>query len=160
MFSQVGQRFRILREIDPPTREQIIKAAEEQGIKLVDGEKASESENADSEQESVSEMSADARREQAVDRQVPEKDPVPAPAPRPKIIQIGDTQIKYDGDKVYQKQWIRLTQSEQSNFRVVNDSSNKIVPLTGKHIEARRWVIVETADFDGDGDKTESIING
>lgn len=73
------------------------------------------------------------------------------------MITIGDTQIKYDGEKVYQKQWVRLTPQEAMNFRVVNDSSNKLVALAGKHIEARRWVLVENAEYDED--QTEDIIN-
>ncbi len=43
------------------------------------------------------------------------------------------------------------------NFRVVSDSNNKLVALTGKHIEARRWVLVENASYDED--QTEDIIN-
>ena len=67
-----------------------------------------------------------------------------APAkPKPKIITIGDMQVKYDGDKVYQKQWVKLNSTEAANFRIVNDSNNKIVSLNGKHIECRKWVIVE-----------------
>ena len=46
------------------------------------------------------------------------------PKPKPKIVTIGDMQVKYDGDKVYQKQWVKLSSSEAANFRVVNDSNN------------------------------------
>ena len=62
---------------------------------------------------------------------------------KPKIVTIGDMQVKYDGDKVYQRQWVKLNSNEASNFRVVNDANNKIVSLNGKHIECKKWVIVE-----------------
>ena len=80
------------------------------------------------------------------------------PKPKPKIVTIGDMQVKYDGDKVYQKQWVKLSSSEAANFRVVNDSNNKLVSLNGKHIECRKWVIVEE-DNEND-DAIESIVSG
>lgn len=69
--------------------------------------------------------------------------------PKPKIITIGDMQIKYDGERVYQKQWCRLTPAEEQNFRIVSDSNNKLVSMTGKHVEARKWVLVEEQSDDG-----------
>ena len=33
-FKQLGQRFKIIREINPPTRQQILEAAKEQGVVL------------------------------------------------------------------------------------------------------------------------------
>ena len=80
------------------------------------------------------------------------------PKLKPKIVTIGDMQVKYDGDKVYQKQWVKLSSSEAANFRVVNDSNNKLVSLNGKHIECRKWVIVEE-DNESD-DAIESIVSG
>jgi len=93
---------------------------------------------------------------------VPALAPMAAAAPKPKakIITIGDMQVKYDGDKVYQKQWVKLNANEASNFRVVSDASNKIVPMTGKHIEARRWVRVEESSEDNVDDAVESILAG
>lgn len=58
-------------------------------------------------------------------------------------------QIKYDGERVYQKQWCRLTPAEEQNFRIVSDSNNKLVSMTGKHVEARKWVLVEEQSDDG-----------
>lgn len=77
--------------------------------------------------------------------------------PKPKIITIGDMQVKYDGDKVYQKQWVKLNSNEAANFRIVNDSNNKIVPLNGKHIECRKWVIVEEDSSEDENDVMNSI---
>jgi hypothetical protein len=80
------------------------------------------------------------------------------PKPKPKIVTIGDMQVKYDGDKVYQRQWVKLNSAEAANFRVVNDSSNKIVSMVGKHIEAKRWVRVEETSEDNIDDAVEAIL--
>lgn len=77
---------------------------------------------------------------------------------KPKIITIGDISIKYDGDKVYQKQWVRLTPQEASNFRVVSDSTNKIVSMNDKHLEAQRWVMIE--DTESDSSSADSLVAG
>lgn len=79
---------------------------------------------------------------------------------KPKIVTIGDMQVKYDGDTVYQRQWVKLNATEASNFRVVSDASNKIVPMTGKHLEAKRWVRVEETSEDNVDDAVESILAG
>ena len=68
--------------------------------------------------------------------------------------------MKYDGDKVYQKQWMKLTPTEASNFRVVNDSNNKIVNLSGKHIEAKRWMLIEENASTGEDNVVENLIEG
>lgn len=75
---------------------------------------------------------------------------------KPRIITIGDVQLKYDGDKIYQKQWIKLNQNEATNIRIVNDHNNKIVDLNGKHIEVKKWVLVEQSS-DSNDDETFSI---
>lgn len=80
--------------------------------------------------------------------------------PKPKIVTIGDIEVKYDGDKVYQKQWMKLTPAEASNFRVVNNSNNKIVNLNGKHIEAKRWTLVEEKVSMADVDAVEKLVEG
>lgn len=95
---------------------------------------------------------------------VPIASPIPAPVetvkPKPKIVTIGDIEVKYDGDKVYQKQWMKLTPAEASNFRVVNDSNNKIVSLNGKHIEAKRWTLIEEKASSSEDDAVENLIEG
>ena len=79
--------------------------------------------------------------------------------PKPKIVTIGDVEVKYDGDKVYQKQWMKLTPAEASNFRIVTDSNNKVVSMAGKHVEAKRWVLLEDHNEDSIDDAVESILN-
>ena len=80
------------------------------------------------------------------------------PKTKPKIVTIGDIEVKYDNGKVYQKQWMKLTPVEASNFRVVNDTNNKIVPLNGKHIEAKRWTLVEEACISQDDNVVENLL--
>ena len=80
--------------------------------------------------------------------------------PKPKIVTIGDMQVKYDGDKVYQKQWVKLNANEAINFRIVNDSNNKLVSLNGKHIECRKWVIVEEDANEDENDSVNALIEG
>lgn len=68
--------------------------------------------------------------------------------PKPKIVTIGDIQLKYDGNDVYQKQWIRVTPDEANNFRVIMDQTNKIVPMKGRHFEVRKWVKIQDTDVE------------
>lgn len=153
-FKQLGQRFKIVREINPPTRAQILEAAKQQGVDL-----KAEDEEQPAETEKTAEGENPAESQRAEHAEKPEKKPEqPAREKRPpKIITVGDIQIKYDGDKVYQKQWMRLTPQEASNFRVVNDSNNKLVSLAGKHIEAKRWTLVENSEQEDD--RVEEMIN-
>ena len=61
----------------------------------------------------------------------------------PKIYKIGGIEIKDDNGKIYQKQWMKLTSDEAKNIRIVNDKTNGVVNLNGKHIEMMKWVQVE-----------------
>lgn len=65
----------------------------------------------------------------------------------PKYYSISGIDIKDDNGKIYQKQWMRLSDKDAENFRIVSDSNNKIVQLTGKHIEMKRWVLVENTEL-------------
>lgn len=146
-YKMCDQRFKVIREIDPfpwdgqQKPEPAQPAAEPVKQETVQPVKAAEPVNADH----------------------------VAPTPRPlivpnvpkkvKIVTIGDVEVKYDGDRVYQKQWIKLTASEAANFRIVNDLNNKIFSLAGKHIEAKKWVQVEETTESDDG-AVESILKG
>lgn len=130
-YQQAGQRFKIIREINPPSREDIERMAAEQGVSLPHDIPPSPPS--------------------------PPSPPISAPrpdaqqAPRPdvgrkttsKIITLGDVQIKYDGNSVYQKQWVRLSPKEEAGIRVISDANNKIVPMKGRHFEVKRWVKIE-----------------
>lgn len=152
-YKMCDQRFKVIREIDPFSW---------------DGQQKPEPAKPAAQQTQQTQL---AKRETAKSANTTELANVNSvsPTPRPpiavatpkkiKIVTIGDVEVKYDGDKVYQKQWIKLTASEAANFRVVNDSNNKIFSLTGKHIEAKKWVQVEET-AENDDCAVESILKG
>lgn len=65
---------------------------------------------------------------------------------KPKFYKIGNIEIKDDNGKIYQKQWLKLTDEEMSNFRIVNNKNNAVVNLKDKSIEMKRWVLVENSE--------------
>lgn len=75
----------------------------------------------------------------------------------PKIYKIGGIEIKNDNGKIYQKQWMQLSESEAKNIRIVNDKTNGIVNLKGKHIEMMKWVLVENSEDDETSSLDESV---
>ena len=70
------------------------------------------------------------------------------PKAKPKYYKIGNIDIKDDNGIIYQKQWVRLSDDEASNFRIVNDKTNALVALKGKSIEMKKWIRVEDAEDD------------
>ena len=68
------------------------------------------------------------------------------PRSKPKYYKVGDIELKDDNGKIYQKQWLRLTDAEASNFRIINDKNNSIFNLKDKHIEMKKWVQVDSTD--------------
>lgn len=68
----------------------------------------------------------------------------------PKYYKIGDIEIKNDNGRIYQRQWVRLTDTEAGTLRIINTKTNKIVSMTDKHIEMKRWILVE--DHTGEDD--------
>ena len=149
-FAMCDQRIKVIREIDP-----FVDDAEENSVKQQSIPQNNQAipVSAASQTQNVAEQAKDivVQPPQAACQQLP------TAKPKPKIVTIGDVEVKYDGDKVYQKQWMKLTPAEASNFRVVNESSNKVVSLAGKRIEAKRWVIVEEKTGPSD-DAVENII--
>ncbi len=75
----------------------------------------------------------------------------------PQYYKIGDVEIKIDNGVSYQKQFVRLTDTEASNIRVVDDKTNKVVNLNNKHIEMKRWIRVETSNEDDTAALEESL---
>lgn len=144
-YRMCGQIAKIVREIDPPLQT----AAPTQAPQLAT---ATPMPNAQYQPATFPQISSRSDGPQMV--------ATPQPKAKPKIVTIGDMQVKYDGDKVYQRQWVKLNATEAANFRLVNDSSNKIVSMAGKHIEAKRWVRVEETSEDGIDDAVEAILAG
>lgn len=71
----------------------------------------------------------------------------------PKYFTVGGMKCKIENGKVYQKQWLRISDDEMSEIRIVSDKNNKICPLKDKHIEILKWV--QTEDSESSEDKTE-----
>lgn len=78
-----------------------------------------------------------------------------------KYFTIGGIKCKMENGKFYQKQWIRLSDEEASEIRIVSDKNNKICELKDKHIEIMKWVMTEDAE-ENNSDTTEEreLING
>ena len=70
----------------------------------------------------------------------------PMPKSAPKYYKLGDIEIKEHCGKIYQKQWIKLNVDEASNIRIINTKTNKVVPIEGKHVEVKRWILVEDSN--------------
>ena len=73
---------------------------------------------------------------------IPLPEPVKEVKPEVKYFSAGGLDFKIVGDDVFQKQWVRASEEDCKDIRIVNDSNNKIVSLKDKHIELRRWIKV------------------
>lgn len=162
MYKTMEQRFKIIREIDPPSPETIRRLAAEQGIDIETGNTVSSAETKPAQTAapvSATPVTPVTHVAPTAQPRIPGTTPVmPVAKAKPKMVTIGDMQLKYDGDKVYQKQWIKLNAAESRNFRIVSDSNNKLVQMTGKHIEALKWVLVEETE-EGDDDSAEKLLD-
>lgn len=77
-----------------------------------------------------------------------------------KYLTIGGIKCKIENGKLYQKQWLRLSEDESSEVRIISDKNNKILPLTGKHIEVMKWVLVEEENETQNSSNERMLING
>ena len=76
----------------------------------------------------------------------------------PKFLNVGGIKCKIENGKLYQKQWIKLSDNESEEIRIISNKTNKIFPLTDKHIEIMKWVLVEESDYDEN--KNLELLNG
>lgn len=148
-YKMCGQVAKIIREIDPPANVKVQANVSSQTQDTAKEQVLDTSPSQASSQASSQVSSQASSLEKEVVKNTA-SECVKLVRPKPKIVTIGDTQIKYDGDKVYQKQWVKLNQNEAGQIRIVNDSNNKILNLNGKHIEILRWVMIEDQDSDDD----------
>ena len=143
LYKDCGQMAKVVREIDPPTKEQIA-AAQQQATLAV-------------------QQQMQAPIVQAVPQQVTIQQPILQAAPqpiqvrKPKYYKVGDIEIKDDNGKIYQKQWMKLTDTEASNFRLVSDKNNAIASMNGKHLEMKKWVLVQNSEEDESTQLEESM---
>ena len=142
LYKDCGQMAKVVREIDPPTKEQI--AAQQQATSAV--------------QQQMQAPIAQAASQQVVIQQpILQTAPQPIQARKPKYYKVGDIEIKDDNGKIYQKQWMKLTNAEASNFRLVSDKNNAIASMNGKHLEMKKWVLVQNSEEDESTQLEESM---
>lgn len=66
----------------------------------------------------------------------------------PVFFTIGGIECKNENGQVYQKQWVTLTPTEEQNYRLVSDTTNKLVNTNGKHFEVKKWVRVDNTPIE------------
>jgi len=103
-------------------------------MKLTDEQKADIEKMASSQKSNTEEVEI----RPLIQAEVPRKEAKP-----PKFFQVGGIKCKIENGKLYQKQWMKLTDEESTEIRIVSDKNNKICQLKDKHFEVLKWVIVE-----------------
>ena len=149
------QRFRIIREVNPPSTDELIRMAKEQGL-LPNDDKTTVIKPDDSDSRCDVQTIAPAETTPRVAAVTPIKSEAVVRNPV-KYYKVGDIDIKDDNGKIYQRQWMKLTESEASNLRLINDKNNAIVSLVGKHLEMRKWIPVEMSGSDSSTNIEESL---
>lgn len=61
----------------------------------------------------------------------------------PKFFEIGGIRCKLEDGKMFQEQWVKV---DSTKYRLIADASNKICPMSGKHLETLKWVQIENVD--------------
>ena len=148
LYKDCGQMAKVVREIDPPTKQQIAIAQQQASLAV---------------QQQMQAPIAQAAPQQVATQQVAIQQPIlqaapqPIQARKPKYYKVGDIEIKDDNGKIYQKQWMKLTNAEASNFRLVSDKNNAIASMNGKHLEMKKWVLVQNSEEDESTQLEESM---
>lgn len=142
LYAMAGQKIKILREYGGEKQAGPINAAVQNVV--------SSHVNAAPVPQAQKTMQQKPVAQAAVQQPVQQKTP-------PQYYKIGDVEIKIDNGVSYQKQFVRLTDTEASNIRVVDDKTNKVVNLNNKHIEMKRWIRVETSNDDETAALEESL---
>ena len=143
LYKDCGQMAKVVREIDPPTKEQIV-AAQQQATLAV-------------QQQMQVPIAQAANQQVAIQQPILRAAPQPIQTRKPKYYKVGDIEIKDDNGKIYQKQWMKLTDTEASNFRLVSDKNNAIASMNGKHLEMKKWVLVQNSEEDESTQLEESM---
>lgn len=76
-----------------------------------------------------------------------------------KYFNIGGIECKLENNKVYQKQWVKISGNEAQNYRVIQDTNNKEISMAGKHFEVLKWVLIDEGN-NGTTEKELNLING
>lgn len=143
LYKDCGQMAKVVREIDPPTKQQIV-AAQQQATLAV-------------QQQMQAPIAQAVPQQVAIQQPILQAAPQPIQVRKPKYYKVGDIEIKDDNGKIYQKQWMKLTDTEASNFRLVSDKNNAIASMNGKHLEMKKWVLVQNSEEDESTQLEESM---
>ena len=143
LYKDCGQMAKIVREIDPPTKQQIAVAQQQATLAV--------------QQQMQAPIVQVAPQQVAIQQPILQAAPQPIRARKPKYYKVGDIEIKDDNGKIYQKQWMKLTDAEASNFRLVSDKNNAIANMNGKHLEMKKWVLVQNSEEDESTQLEESM---
>lgn len=65
------------------------------------------------------------------------------PKEPPKFFEIGGVKCKLEDGKMFQEQWVRV---DSTKYRLISDSTNKVVPMSNKHLETLKWVQIEDGE--------------
>ena len=143
LYKDCGQMAKVVREIDPPTKEQIAAAQQQANLAV--------------QQKMQAPIVQAAPQQVAIQQPILQAAPQPIQTRKPKYYKVGDIEIKDDNGKIYQKQWMKLTNAEASNFRLVSDKNNAIASMNGKHLEMKKWVLVQNSEEDESTQLEESM---
>ena len=143
LYKDCGQMAKVVREIDPPTKQQIAVAQQQATLAV--------------QQQMQASIAQAAPQQVAIQQPILQAAPQPIQARKPKYYKVGDIEIKDDNGKIYQKQWMKLTDTEASNFRLVSDKNNAIASMNGKHLEMKKWVLVQNSEEDESTQLEESM---
>ena len=77
---------------------------------------------------------------------------------KPQYFKIGEVEIKIENGISYQKQFVRLTESEASNIRVVDNKTGRVSNLNGKHLEMKKWIRVESEQSNDEVKELETAL--
>jgi hypothetical protein len=72
---------------------------------------------------------------------------------------VGSVDCKLENGQIYQKQWVRVSETDLANYRMLSEKTNKIVPFTGKILEVLKWISVKD-DESETGKLIHQITNG
>lgn len=129
VYAMAGQKIKILREYGGPQSNETIQAS------------AKNIQSSTVEVAKVQQLQQQQQVQQA-----------PVEQTKPKFFKVAGIDCKIENNKLYQKQWVKVDNNEQENYRIISDSSNKIVSLNGKHIEKLSWVLIEDQQQSQSGD--------
>lgn len=65
----------------------------------------------------------------------------------PKFFEIGGVKCKLENGRMYQEQWVRV---DSTKYRLIADSTNKVVSMNGKHLETLKWIQIENTEGDAE----------